>query len=211
LGRWLAAQPSSDVFPLCNLGSSTRLFRTYEQPWIERFVFGPARVRGEVIHVDRKHAEGVDLVGDVTDAAFHARLAGRQFRTVVCSNLLEHVDDIPATCDLVWSLVREGGYLVITGPYRYPIHLDPIDNGLRANPEQLATMFPGSRRVAGEIVDDHTFARYMFRSPWHVLEEIVRVFTPFRRPRHWVAGMRRWGWFHRRFAASALVLAKPGP
>jgi SAM-dependent methyltransferase len=207
LGAWLAAQPPEAVYPLCNLGSSTKRFRTVTQPWIDAHLFAPAR--GEVIHVDRKADDGVDLVGDITDPAFAGELRRRSFQTVLCSNLLEHVDDLAAACALVWSLVPPGGQLVVTGPYRYPIHLDPIDNGLRASPDELAAMFPGAVTTAGAVIRDGTFARYLFRSPGNALDEILRVFTPFVRPRSWLAGMRRWGWLHRRFAASGVVLQRP--
>ena len=206
LGAWLAAQPA-DAYPLCNLGSSTRRFRTVTQPWIDAHLF--ARARGEVVHVDRKPDDGVDLVGDITDPAFADALRRRRFATVLCSNLLEHVDDLAAACVRVWSVVPPGGRLVITGPYRYPIHLDPIDNGLRATPDELAAMFPDAVQTAGAVIPDGTFARYLFRSPGNALDEFARVITPFVRPRAWLAGMRRWGWLHRRFAASGVVLLRP--
>ena len=49
------------VFPMCNIGSSTEHFRRVEQPYIDKYLFEPARARNlEVVHVDTKAAAGID-------------------------------------------------------------------------------------------------------------------------------------------------------
>lgn len=209
LGEQLAARPPGEVFPLCNLGSSTRAFRQEVQPWIDEHLFARARAAGhEVVHVDLKAEDGVDLVGDLGDARFVDALAARRFRAVLCSNLLEHVTDIDEVCRLVWSVVPPGGHLFLSGPYRYPIHHDPIDNGYRPGPAELAARFPGATMLAGAVVADGTFARYLLRSPSIFAGEVARVFTPFVRPAQWTTKMRRWAWLFRRFEATCVVLRK---
>lgn len=208
IGAWLATQSPQSVYPLCNVGSSTEVFRREQQPWIDRHIFAGARAAGHpVVHVDRKEAHGVDLVGDITEPAFAQTLRGAAFRTVLCSNLLEHVTDIDATCEHLLSLVPVGGYLIVTGPQRYPYHLDPIDNGLREEPERLARRFPGTTVSAGATIIDGTYARYMFRSMRHFFTELGEVFSIWR-GRRWAAGMRRWAWLHRRYAVTGLVLER---
>ncbi|MGE0549871.1 MAG: methyltransferase type 11 [Kofleriaceae bacterium] len=209
LGSWLAAQPSETVFPLCNIGSSTQRFRSVTQPWIDEHLFAGARAAGRsVIHVDRKPEAGVDLVGDVCDPSFVAELEHRRVRTVLCSNLLEHVDDVVGVCGALWNLVPARGNLVISGPYRYPLHPDPIDNGLRASPDELAALFPGAQVIDAALIEDGTFARYLMRSPLVALDELASVFT-FWRGQRWIANLRRWSWLHRRFVAAAVILRKP--
>jgi hypothetical protein len=94
LGELLGRIPEERLSPLLNLGSSTLQFRTLGQPHIDRYVFAPLRARGcEIIHTDIKCEPGVDLVGDLTDAGFLDRLRALHVRSVLVSNLLEHVTD----------------------------------------------------------------------------------------------------------------------
>jgi hypothetical protein len=211
--RWLGARLAEldhrTIFPLLNVGSSTHAFRTVRQPWIDRHLFAPARAAGHrVTHVDLKQADGVDVVADIEDRASVAALAQHGCRGVLCTNMLEHVRDIDATCATLWSLVPPGGTLILSGPYRYPIHADPIDNGYRPTAEELASRFPSAVMVAGGVIRDHTFLRYMTLGVRRFFDEVSRVFTPFRDYPSWKESMRRWGYLHRRFAATGLVLQK---
>jgi len=95
--RWLrdrlqTLQPSDG--PVLNVGSASAEFRCEVQPWIDAQVFAPLRARGvRVVHQDLQAADGVDLVGDLlsSDAVQAARRLG--VRSVICSNVLEHVPD----------------------------------------------------------------------------------------------------------------------
>ena len=211
--RWLGAQLAAQAdaaFPLLNIGSSTAKFRTVRQPWIDRELFAPARAAGRAVtHVDLKHADGVDVVADIEDPAAARALAARGCRGVLCTNLLEHVTDVDRTCAALWALVPPGGTLILSGPYRYPLHLDPIDNGFRPSPAELAARFPGAELVTGDVIVDHSFLRYVTLSVPRFFEEVSRVFTPFWRFGAWTQAMRRWGYVHRRFAASGVVLRRP--
>jgi SAM-dependent methyltransferase len=210
LGEQLAAIDPTTLFPLCNLGSSTAQFRTVVQPWIDGQVFAPARAAAHaVVHVDLKAADGVDLVGDVGDPELSAELRRRGLRGVLCSNLLEHVDELPAMCRMVWALVPRGGVLVVTVPYRYPRHEDPIDNGFRPTPEELLARFPDGERVVAEIVEDHTYLHYLLATPGRFFGALARGLTPFWRFAQWKVSVRRFGWLHRRFAVSCVVIRKP--
>ena len=133
-----------DVFPLCNLGSSDEELAKKRQPWIDEFIFKPAREKGyKVVNVDIKEHKGVDLVGDVTDPKFMKTLKKMGFKSVICSNLLEHVpeknrEDI---CDSLIELIPKEGYFFISGPYKFPYHPDPIDTMFRPNIEEMASLF----------------------------------------------------------------------
>src|SRR5436853_7008325 len=81
-----------EISPLLNLGSSTRAFREEAKPHIERELFNPLRAAGvDIVHSDLKQAEGVDLAGDILNAAVRANLKGRGFRALLIANMLEHV------------------------------------------------------------------------------------------------------------------------
>src|SRR5688500_14410043 len=76
-----------------NIGSSTAKFRNIVQPHIQNNVFGILEKQGlEVLHVDQKAEEGVDLVGDLKDEAFMGRLRQMSCGAVFCNNLLMHLE-----------------------------------------------------------------------------------------------------------------------
>src|SRR2546428_10218391 len=100
---WLAAHlaelPAQDLFPMLNIGSSTAHFRMVRQPWIDALVFAPLRAQGHVVkHLDMKSGEGIDLVGDLMAPTLAESLRSFGFRSVVCSNVLEHVTDRATLC-----------------------------------------------------------------------------------------------------------------
>ncbi len=155
LGARMAVLPRERLFPLVNLGSSTAAFRERDQPWIHASLFAAPKAAGEVVvHVDLKADDGVDLVGDLADPEVLAAIRARAPRSVLCSNLLEHIerDELPAYCDRVAGLVGPGGYLLMSVPRAFPYHPDPIDTLLRPSVPDLIAMFPGFRLVAGEEV-----------------------------------------------------------
>ncbi len=140
--------------PLLDVGSSTAEVRTVVQPWIEDYLFAPLRRRGIVVkHLDQKADAGVDIVGDLTQPDLVAQLAALQFRAVLCANLLEHVVDPAHVCANLEAIVAAGGYIVVTVPYRFPYHPDPIDNRFRPDIAALVALFPGCRAVTAKIVD----------------------------------------------------------
>lgn len=76
LGERMARIPDNDLFPLLDLGSSTLEYRTQTQPYIERNIFAPLRARGGIVyHLDVKPEPGVDVVGNLEDPAFRARVS----------------------------------------------------------------------------------------------------------------------------------------
>ena len=209
LGRRILGLDPATAFPLLNIGSSTGRFVTVEQPWIDAQIFRPLRERGSaVLNCDMKSAPGVDLVGDLHDEAFLARVAEHRFKSVLCSNLLEHVENRQAIADTLLKVVPSGGYLFVSGPYSYPHHADPIDTLYRPTPEELAALFPGTRLVASEIVACGTYWQYASRTPTKLAKSFVRLFMPFYRPKDWRTSVARLGWLWRDFQAVCVVLQK---
>lgn len=130
--------------PLCNLGSSTLEFRTKGQFYIDQHVFAPLRERGiEVVHVDLKPADGVDVVGDILDPAVRESLKAKHFRSVICTSLLEHVKDPRAVCDAICDVLGNGE-IFVSVPRDYPYHEDPIDTMFRPTLAELIGLFPSA-------------------------------------------------------------------
>jgi SAM-dependent methyltransferase len=217
--RWLGDQlqrlDPDRVYPLLDVGSSTATFRSLEQPWIDRSIFGPARAAKRTVkHLDAKAAPGVDIVGDLEDPATVAALARQEFRSVLCSNLLEHVPDPQRIARTLLELVPAGGYLFVSCPYRYPFHPDPIDTRFRPTPRELAELFPGTRIVAQAVVGDGTYLDQTRGAPGQFVRLLARLLLPFYKPANW---RRAWTqvihhvpWAFRRFEATCVVLVRAG-
>jgi hypothetical protein len=210
MGRQLSAMPDDAIFPLLNVGSSTLEFRTQIQPYIEQDIFCPLRARSDrVHHLDIKPAPGVDLVGDLLDSKFLRKIARLQFRSVIISNVLEHVIHRRQICDVMMDILHPGGYLFISGPYQYPYHADPIDTMFRPTIEEMHSYFPGTTIVDSAIINSGNWRQ------WDVAERgrplgrtIIRLLTPFYRPNKWWELARQAPYIFKNISAFVLVLRK---
>lgn len=202
----LADLPAESLSPLLNLGSSDLEFRTRWQPWIDGEVFAPLRARGvAVVHADLKPSEGVDLVADALQEADWARLQAVAPRAVMCSNMLEHVEDRALLAGRCAALVPPGGHLIVTVPASYPYHADPIDTYFRPTPAELVALFPDLEVVAAARVEGPSYAPALLRRPWLLARDLVGLARAWRHP-----GRARLAWLARRYAVSAAVLRRPG-
>jgi len=212
--RWLAdiiysLQPNS-VFPMLNIGSSSKKFRESEQPWIDELLFKPARQKGySIINVDMKYDLGVDLVGDLCDPIFLQKLSEINIKSVLCSNLLEHVTNREEICQIISSIIPNGGYVFVTVPYQYPYHRDPIDTMFRPNIEELSSLFPDSKIVNGEIVAGGYLVQSTTIVPViYVLAMFIRLILPIYQPFRWFDSLRYALWLFRKIFVSCVLLEK---
>jgi hypothetical protein len=202
------------LYPMLNIGSHTSEFRTREQPWIDRHVFAPARRRGaKVVHLDIRDAPGVDLVGDLTDPSFLAKVTAMRFRSAFCSNLLEHVPNREAIGRAAVGAVEPGGYLIVSCPNNFPYHPDPIDTMYRPAVEEFASLFPGTRMVRGELVPCGTLSGYLaakfFSDPLALARNLFRRKTQVVKATDSGMSARSWlPWLWRTFYQTCLVLRK---
>jgi hypothetical protein len=211
--RWLAERlrelPATALSPMLNVGSSTRRFREQKQPWIERGIFAPlARAGCRVIHLDMKQDEGVDLCGDLMDPGFFATLASLNVRSVFCSNVLEHVPDPAGLARQLEGLVPEGGYLVVSVPYEFPYHPDPIDTLFRPDLPTLHALFPRTHLVAGEVVDCGTIWDTMGRSWVNLLARLAWVPLFFVRHERWIGNLHKLRSLRSRASATCAVFER---
>ena len=211
--RWFQQQieeiEPDRLFPMLNVGSSTGEFRSTTQPWIDQYIFRPITDNGHrVIHMDLQDAPGVDIVGDLTLPETTGRVVGLGVKSVLCSNLLEHVLDRQRVCDAINSVLPRGGYIFVSCPHRYPRHDDPVDTMFRPDVGELAAPFNGAEIIAGEILVDGTYYDLLNRSPVRVVRSVGRLSLPFYRPRGWLATLRHLTWLTRHFEQTCLVLQK---
>jgi SAM-dependent methyltransferase len=143
-------KPCDENNNVANIGSSTAHFRQVVQPHIDANIIKPLQINGwKVFHVDVKHEEGVDLVADVTSPTFSEPYNDR-FAITICTNLLEHVEDISLVVTNLVAITKTEGHILITVPYKYKLHYDPIDNGFRPTPQEIVNLF---KEVAEHVID----------------------------------------------------------
>jgi hypothetical protein len=152
IGNFLAT--AQGISPVLELGSSTLNFRTVAKPHIDRFVHAPLREKGvKVVTTDLREGDGVDISGNFYEPHIEAKLRAVGAKSILCCNIFEHIDDrtaFAAKCD---SLLPDGGFIVVTVPYSYPLHFDPIDTYFRPSPAGVAALFPGYRVVQEGVIE----------------------------------------------------------
>lgn len=210
IGDRLAIYPPQQISPLLNVGSGTRAFRETVQPWIERDLFAPLAARGiEIVHLDARAGEGIDIRADLLRNEDFAQVAARPYAALLCCNVLEHVRDPGEFARRCAMLVRAGGLIVVTVPRSYPHHADPIDTLYRPTPEQAAALFPDSVPVAAEIVDvGLSYCDEVRRRPWLLLRPLLRLPMPFLGLAKWRNSMLKPYWLFRNYRVSAVVLRR---
>lgn len=151
---------------ILNIGSSNADFLK-SQPHINMNVVEPLKSRGcNVLNMDFKHGEGVDLTGDIEETGLNGRLA-EKFGVVMCTNLLEHVKDRDTVFRNAIDFTEESGYLLVTVPRNYPRHNDPIDTLYRPSPEELASeigKWAASETLFSETLDIKNAMYYFYES-----------------------------------------------
>ncbi|MEM7300774.1 MAG: hypothetical protein AAF468_06785 [Pseudomonadota bacterium] len=172
---------------LLNVGSSTAEFRKTSQPVLNLEIFDPLQKLGvDVIHNDLKEDEGVDFVGDICEAELLNLLKSKNINIVLCSNLLEHVEQPQNICSAMQQICQKPGYVVASVPFRFPYHNDPIDTMFRPTPEQIQALFPGSQMMASRIVEvESSYFSMLKRNRRERFRLLIRIFTPFYKFHNW--------------------------
>jgi hypothetical protein len=163
-----------------NLGSSTLEFRTIQSPFIDKYIFAPLEKKGvKITHSDIKAGPGIDLVADITSDEGTKKLMSCGANVILVSNLLEHVEDLNSAIYNLSSLVPQGGSLLITGPYLFPHHPDPIDNGWRPSLEEVSALFPDFKVVTARYTFGWASGYGMRTSPSKVRQVLSGLLIAF--------------------------------
>jgi hypothetical protein len=216
IGSVLNGLSEEEIAPVANLGSSTRHLQQVDSPHIHREIFAPLAQRGiRVINIDLKNDEGVDIVGDIYDEAIQERIRKLHPKLLICCNILEHVTDPEKFARISTSLVAPGGRIVVSVPYSYPYHPDPIDTYFRPTPEALARLFDGCVLFDGRVVTDTTYLYDLMHENTRLQllrvfgTHAVKFFMPFGNMPAWKARYHRYLWLFRPYKTSCVLLIKP--
>ena len=205
---------------LLNIGSSTLDFRSIIQPHIEANIFSKLKMRGiATVHTDIQNAKGVDLVGDLLDEEFIKILEKEKFDFILCSNLLEHLEEINPICHIIERILKKNGFAIITVPYNYPYHLDPIDNMFRPNVKELSSKLTNLKLVQGEILKassynsklsklEKNYFQKLLNNPKMLALIFFRMLLPFYKHNIWKKTMFGINRLFKPFSVTCVVLKK---
>ncbi len=136
-----------------NIGSQTSYFRTKQQPFVQQNLFDVLnKLNCKVIHVDLQSGDGIDEVGDVTNPIVIERLKKYNANVLICSNLLEHLEERTVFCKSLTDIMPTDSLLFFSGPYEFPYHEDPIDTMFRPTIDEVKQEFNQLDLVEGAII-----------------------------------------------------------
>jgi len=171
--------------PVLNVGASSKQFREEVQPWIDGLVFAPLRARGiSVVHQDLKAEPGIDFVGNLFDAECRATLRTIGTRSILCTNVLEHVLEPARLASFLDELLPAGGRLLVTVPHAFPYHPDPIDTMFRPTCEQLIELFPKLVVRDARLVKCGRLHNLIMSNPGRALGRVFEKKQPAANPGH---------------------------
>ncbi len=201
---------SATNFPLLNIGSSTYHFRTQVQPHIHTQVFAPLMEQNyKVLHLDMKKEEGVDLVGDLTSNEFRKSLKDLNIRSVLCSNLLEHVKTPKLITNSIIDLLHSGDLILVTVPYSFPFHEDPIDTLFRPDAKALHQLFTNTEIIESEVVvSNGSYWNDLKANKKYLFIMLARLFMPFYKPQQWPSVLKDFLNAKKKYSATCLLLRK---
>jgi len=215
IGHYMARLDTAAISPCVNLGSSTGSFRMTKQPHIDKYIFAPLRERGiNLIHVDIKKGDGIDIAGDIFESSTVNAISSQSPMCVICCNMFEHVQDREELAHRVSSLLPSGGLLIVSVPYSYPVHYDPIDTYFRPTPEEIHSLFNGFEMVEGGIISDSTYLEDLVENygiggtALQFARSALKFFMVWRGKRHWIGHFHRYLWLFQPYRVSYAVLRK---
>ena len=203
---------SVDFAPVLNLGSSTLIFRTKINSCIDELVIKPIerRTKSKVIHSDYKKDIGVDLCGDIYNKNFQNTIIEKKFKTIICTSLLEQVEDPVKAISIIGSLVANHGLIFLTVPRRFPYHPDPIDIFFRPTQEELFSYFDQDKFILleKELIADQSYFSFLLKRPKLLLNRIVRIFTPFYQFQSWKRQMTYLPHYFKKLQQSCIIVRR---
>ncbi|GLU54920.1 hypothetical protein Dfri01_43810 [Dyadobacter frigoris] len=192
---------------ILNVGSSTLEFRTEIQPYVNEVIFKPLINSGfSVTHLDMKQDVGVDIVGDLTNNEFRNSLKSKKYEIILCANLLEHLENPKNLCTLLYELLDNNGFILVTVPYIYPYHEDPLDTMFRPKPYEIKELFPNNMKIIAQDIVKEKFG--IINEPERLFKNIVKSILFFLKPKRWTNHIKDLKIIFNVYQASCILLQK---
>lgn len=208
IGKIIPSLPITKESIVLNFGSQSLKYN-YENKQLMKFVINPLNDRCQLRNLDIQQGPGIDYSGDLYNDSFFNQLKSIPFDGVLLCNVLEHVTNVEELARRVSQLIKPGGFLIFTGPYQYPVHYDPIDNGFRPEIDEVLSLFDGYQKVQGDIITDFSYSYYMLSSFKQLILMLLRVITPFYKFKKWKGVvLPKFLWWSRAFKVTCVFMQK---
>ena len=178
LTKLIFSKMKSKLGRTLNLGSTTTDLR---QKSIIKFQECLIDNSNTLCNVDIKNGPGVHLVANIMDEEGFKCIEKFSPTTVIATNILEHVLDPKQFIKRILE-IKNLKYILITVPYNYPFHPDPIDNGFRPSPKELLKIVPNYKKIIhSDIIkkEKPKIFSLLFPNPFLLLYYIVRSLLPY--------------------------------
>ncbi len=217
--KWIGQQLETILpkisYPVLNIGSSTKEYRQIRQPYNQEFIFDHFNDEAnQVIHIDMKEAEGVDMVGNLLDANFREKLKSLKSPLIFFNGILLHLDKKTREemAKILYDILPSGGYLIVSSSLIFPAVHDPVDSFYREKATKMhKNLFPMFNCIAAEDVKGKpSLWTYIKLTPRRILSLGKFMLTKWYKWTEWKF-MLHYLIFNIRkpFSAACLVLQKP--
>lgn len=180
-----------------------------ENKYLMNYVIIPIKKTFQLRNLDLQSGDGIDYSGNLYEEDFFRKMRSIQFDCILLCNVLEHVTNIEELCTRVSDLIKPGGFIIITVPYHYPRHYDPIDNGFRPEIEEVFSLFPGFKLIKGDIITDHSYSFYLLSDLKYFTLTFLRVLAPFYKYKKWKkVVLPKFSWWNKKFKVTCVIVQK---
>jgi hypothetical protein len=165
-----------------NLGSGNVNDLNRNKPWIEKNVFFRFK---KVIHVDFTQYDSVNIVGDLRDLSIYPdikKITGKKI-FFLC-NVLEHVraKDRKKILNNIYQCMNLADRLIISVPYDYPYHADPIDSLYRPSAEAISREISIRWKNKMVIKTGHFICEFKRMSLFKKIRRLLKPFWILQKP-----------------------------
>lgn len=201
-------------FPVLNIGSSTLRYRTVTQSFIQKNIFSLFDdEKKQVIHLDMKEDEGIDMVGDLYDEQFRNMIKNLKPKLILCNNILMYLNEKTRKelSHILDEILDTNGYLIITNSHVFPPAHDPVESYYRASPKKMhSELFDSFMIIDAQIVQTYfSFYNYLKLNPKVIPVKIIRLLLPFYKSKDWWFMVKYYLFFLKKnYSASCLFLKK---
>ena len=174
---------------IINLGSSNIKELGVKKPWSQT-IFEPYKnTNSKVIHVDSQKFPGVNIVQDLSlPNSFEIFKKLKGSKLFILTNVLEHIPK-KAHVELfnkIENSMGKGDGLIVSAPYDYPYHPDPIDNLYRPHPIDLEKLIALKWQASCIVICGSFMGEFKNMSFHKKIRKLFKIFWPFQSLRRWL-------------------------
>lgn len=219
IGNILESYEKNDINPVLEIGSSTYKFRNKIKPHIAKNIHSKLSNRGIKIilsdfkpDLDIKNSED-QIIGDVFDERVFNKMQDVKPKCILLCNILEHVNNPNDLCKRILQIANEKTIIVVTVPFSFPYHRDPIDTLFRPSPKKLVANFTDVELIHKEIIEGTNFGEQLkelslFSAFSRIAKEVIKIIIHLITFQIKKIKYSRLFWLRKNYSVSLVVMKK---